>query len=698
MLRRALRGLKHLLGSSSDLDELIKRAHQELELHRFEVATKILTRVLRRDPEKHIALNLQGYALCQLGELSTAREYAEKAISLYPSGKAYHSNLADILEQQGEFADAEEMYRRQLELTPQYPEAYLHLSRFLATRGKDADALNLCKEAIVRCPDSDAARVHAAFYLQNFSLDHEAVLEVLKPVLARPDNINASACILASRSYFSLNNVAGAERLLTAVLAVEPDNIEALIGMGTLRMSGLRAEEADAYFRLAMGIAPSNKLAAQLLASLKLETGFLDEANDLLSAFAHEYPDDITFCRLKADLASRTNKALEAQAHLEHALAIAPEDVEVLEQFGVLKMSMGNVRDGLSLLRKAETLLPSRTKTQYNLSYALLMSGDLKSGFASFEARLKIAYDPETPYHLRAIMQPMQEAMRRIKPWDGKTPLDGRRLVVWPEQGLGDWLMIMRLLPQLRNLGPAKLDVVAHREVIKITAAMSVTDQVIPSREWEAYDRSPDYDLHCSIMSLPYFLGITIESAANTVPYVKAPQAATDKWRQALKAAEPDTSTQLKVGLVWGGSANLVYDRARSVSFDQFASLIQTRDVQWVSLQKGTAQQQLRNTRLPILDFMDDCDDFQDTAALIETLDLVISVDTSVAHLAGALGKPVWLLNRAGSEWRWMQGQEKSYWYPSMQIFNQAPGEEWEAVIERIAESLRHAVQNQGIA
>jgi tetratricopeptide (TPR) repeat protein len=681
---------------------VIEKAQKHLNEGHFPDAIGLLKSVPPDSSDYSTALNLLGVAHTRTNRLVEGKKYIEQAIILNPSGVGFHCNLAEIQLGLGDLAGADLSYRKQIELTPGYGQAYLFLAKFLAENGRPAEALELCMQAVEACPELDVGHVHAAFYLLTQNKDFALTLKTLEPVLTRSPN-NSSARIIAARAHLCLNNFSETERLLTSVLKDEPDNIEALVGLGSLKLSFAKGDEADAYFRLALGIDPNCIQAAQFLASLQLETGRIEQAGDLLAAFGQQYPDDIVFCRLLASHAARSGNMAEALQYLERALSIAPNDIESIEEYGLAKLAVGDVEESLSLIRRAQALDPSRQMTRYNLSFALLMSGDLTQGFKHFEARLKIAYEVDTPYRLRATFQPVHKAMRGIAEWDGTASLAGQRIVVWREQGLGDSLMMIRFLPELKKRNPSRICLLAHKELGRIAEFMNIADEVLSGPEWDQKDRSRDYDLHCSIMSLPHLMGVSLETVGRSVPYLSVSDHNVSFWKDALDAQlaikdAPLENIKIKVGLVWAGSALLADDKARSIALEDFAPLLRVPGIEWVSLQKGPGQKQLAESAWPITDLMDRCEDFMDTAGLVMALDLVIAVDTSVVHLAGALGKPVWMLNRLGSEWRWMRNRNDSAWYPSLRIFNQQTGEAWQPVIERMARALEELHQQREVS
>lgn len=346
-----------------------------------------------------------------------------------------------------------------------------------------------------------------------------------------------------------------------------------------------------------------------------------------------------------------------------------PECWQARMFLGELLMQCLRLSEAIDVLRHAD--LQSHPEAQVVLGEALLMAGQWPEGFAAYEARLKsVGYS-----NLR---QPLACFGQRPF-WQGEA-LRGRRLVVWAEQGLGDSIMLARLLPLLKARGAGDVTLAVPAPLCALLRSSGLADRVMP-----LVPRSPDaFDLHCSIVSLPALLGLTMDAlACLPSPYLTVPLPVQERWAARLAGL-----SGLKVGVVWAGNPKLGKDRLRSIPLAQWAPILQVPHVSFVSLQTGEAAAQRQAQPYPISDWMDECPDMLDTAALMCGLDLVIAVDTAVAHLAGALGKPVFLLNRHESEWRWMLGREDSPWYPTLRQFRQDNPNDWGATLSRVARAL----------
>jgi hypothetical protein len=272
-------------------------------------------------------------------------------------------------------------------------------------------------------------------------------------------------------------------------------------------------------------------------------------------------------------------------------------------------------------------------------------------------------------------------------PWDGR-PLEGRTLLLHAEQGFGDAIQFIRYLPLAAERG-GRIIIECQAQLQRLFQINAGGSQIVASGQ-----PMPDFDSHCPLLSLPWVFGTTLASVPDIVPYLRADAENVGSWRQRLA----EHSQVVKVGLVWSGNPAHKNDRCRSMTLARLAPLAQTRGVRFFSLQKGEAATEARTPPpgMELIDWTEELTDFADTAALIAHLDLVIAVDTAVAHLAGAMGKPVWTLLPFVPDWRWLLEREDSPWYPSMRLFRQPFWGDWDSVIERVADELSNWIKNRG--
>jgi Flp pilus assembly protein TadD len=429
------------------------------------------------------------------------------------------------------------------------------------------------------------------------------------------------------------------------------------------------AAGAEQCYRRAVAAEPASAAAHVALGFVLLRRGQLDEAQQALERAAALAPDDADSHFLLGSIARRRFAADEAIARFRRALQAKPDFAEARLELGVALRSQRKLDEALGCFDAALALQPDNAAARLNKALVLLMQGKFVEGLPLFESRLHAEPTEQVAHWLARLA-----AQPQLSRWRGE-PLAGRRLLVWIEEGAGDCLMVMRYLPLLAAKGARELVVLADPALVRVLQALPGVSRVATNVNQVPLDA---FDMHCPVMSLPCCFGAHAGTIPRAVPYLAVPQPLREYWAQKLAAVR-----RPRVGLVWAGGAKYARDALRSLSLAQFAPLLAVSGPGFVSLQKDAVE-----LNVPICDPMRECADYLDTAAVIANLDLVISVDTSVAHLAGALGKPVWLLNRYESEWRWQLGREDSDWYPTMRIFTQPAVGDWASVVRRVAEEL----------
>jgi len=334
---------------------------------------------------------------------------------------------------------------------------------------------------------------------------------------------------------------------------------------------------------------------------------------------------------------------------------------------GTALQEKGQFDEAIQCYKKAIEIDPDYVDARWNMSLLNLLCGNFKEGWKGYEWRWK----------LEGILV---ERNFSAPAWNGYD-IKGRTILIYAEQGLGDTIQFVRYASLVADLG-ANVIVECQKELVSLVEKIRGIKQVIP------YGNSlPEFDIHCSLLSLPLVFDTTLEDIPANIPYIYAGSPSVQKWRDKID----QTSSHIRIGLVWAGDPAKKKDRDRSCSLRLFSSLAQFNDVIFYSLQKGEASNQAMNPPegMNLIDYTEEFHDFSDTAAFIENLDLVISVDTAVAHLAGSLGKPVWTLLPFVPDWRWMLSREDSPWYPTMRLFRQPRIGDWGSVIDRVVNALR---------
>ncbi len=465
-----------------------------------------------------------------------------------------------------------------------------------------------------------------------------------------------------------------AEEAYRQALAFRPRYAEALCGLGNVFRARGELRGAESCFLQALDARPELAEAACNLGDVLQASGRFDEAETYCRqalALRPDYPDALTNL---AAVCKRLGRLDEAEAHCRQALALDPSHARAYGTLGTIANERGRLDEAEAHYRKALTLTPGERAGPFNLGALRLLRGDYREGLELYESRFETFVVGDL-----AGSTGLFRSLGQVPRWRGES-LAGRRLLVWTEQGLGDSLMVMRFFAQLGERGAGKVIVRCESPLQRVMAAMPGVDRTTTETEPVPFG---EFDLHCPIMSLPLLFDARPDSLPNNVPYLSVPGPLRQHWRNRVSAIGKPT-----VGLAWAGSRSLRDDARRSIPLRRFSSLLGIGGIQLISLQKGDAAEQLRDCGWEVPDWMDECADFLDTAALVVNLDLVIAVDTAVAHLAGALGRPVWLLNRFESEWRWGLGREDSPWYPTMRILRQPVPRDWDSVIAQVRADL----------
>ena len=423
--------------------------------------------------------------------------------------------------------------------------------------------------------------------------------------------------------------------------------------------------DAESWLGLALAFRPDHALAILCLGDVLRRLGRVEDALPLLEKAVGLVPE---YWKAHADLALAlcdADRLLEAASALEKASRLQVQDVAgrdaaVACNLGVVRRFQGRPFDAIKLLAESIRLTPDFAEAHMNLAFALLLAGRFEEGWHEYEWRPKIALSPHRP--LEAHLQ------------TGLT-LEGKTVLVHEEQGLGDLIQFVRYATPLERLG-ARV-VIACNEAAHplIRNARGVSD-VVP-----ADDSLSLFDLNTHLLSLPQIFHL----APVEVPYLRADPERVAEWEQRFT-----NEKRLRVGLVWGGNPGNSYDRRRSIPLARLTPLLRNPQVACYSLQRGPRMQELDQleTDITVVNLEEECDGIMDTAAAMMGLDLIISADTMPAHLAGALGKPVWLLLPFAADWRWMLARQDSAWYSGMRLFRQRRPGEWNGVIEQVAKAL----------
>lgn len=446
------------------------------------------------------------------------------------------------------------------------------------------------------------------------------------------------------------------------------EDIQWLLSVAMKHHQANHLVHASAIYKLVLHEQPDNAIAMQYLGVISYQNEDHEEAVSLIKraiGILPVIPDFHNNLGLVFHAMGELGRAVECY---RQAIDLNANYAEAWSNLGLALEADGRPAEAIPCYERTIAMQPEFAQAHWNLSLVLLVTGDLSRGWREYEWRLKT---PELAGEARRFSQPA---------WNGD-PLGGKTILLHPEQGFGDAIQFIRYLPQLNSLG-GKIIVEVQPALKRLFAQISGIERVIVKGE-----TLPHFDVHCPLLSLPFHFGTTLDNLPAQTPYLCADPHSAELWRQRI----PDThGARMKVGLVWAGSPKHKNDRNRSIELDQFNVLGDIPDLAFFSLQKvsGANQAGQPTVNFHVHDLMAYAEDFADTAALIDQLDLVLCVDTSVAHLAGAMGKPTWVLLPFAPDWRWLQERSDSPWYPSMRLFRQRKIGDWNEILLRVREAL----------
>jgi Flp pilus assembly protein TadD len=462
-----------------------------------------------------------------------------------------------------------------------------------------------------------------------------------------------------------------AEALYRKLLVIQPNHAGALRQLGVLATQLGQLDDAVKHLNRACALSPSVADCHMTLGNVLREKNDFKAAIDAYRQALRLNPR----CYMSHDglgaALRETGRLDEAVACHSRSLAINPGFPFAHYNLGVTLVDKGLPREAAASYRRAIAIHPSSSGFHWNLALALLALGEFKQGWPEYEWR----------WRRKNFRSPWPRFSRPR--WNGED-LAGKTLLVHTEQGNGDAIQFVRYAPLLAARG-ARVVVLCQPALERLMKNVDGVAQVVASPE-----ALPAFEAHCPMLSLPFHFDTGLESIPADVPYMEADRSLVDKWQAKAGAV----TGRLRVGLVWAGSPAHENDRRRSLTLEQLAPLAGA-GATFYSLQKGAAAS--RSAAPPdgmeLIDLTDDLRDFADTAALISCLDLVITVDTAVGHLAGAIGKPAWVLLASPSDWRWLLNREDTPWYPTLRLFRQSTPGAWTPVIERVAAALSEHVQ-----
>ena len=563
----------------------------------------------------------------QRGALQQSEAACRKILKAHPKHPEAIHLLGVIRSQSGDQQTAGRLISKAIQLSPHNP-AFLHSrGKVYSTTGNLEEAIRFFRRALEVAPGFALAANELGIVLQRQGHLDEAIESYKRALTIDPKSAEAHTNLGVALQ--ETGHLDGAEASHRTALAIRPRYVDAQVNLGAvLEKQGRHQDAENAY-----------------MTALEWDPGRADAAFNFGNV-----------------LASQGSTAAAIDAY-QKALAIDPAYTDALNNLGTALKDMGRPEQALSAYQRVFAIDPVNPKAHWNNSLALLLLGNFQRGWEGYEWRWKTE---DFSTSLREFRKPQ---------WKGES-LEGKAILLHAEQGLGDTIQFIRYAPLVKRRG-GKVIVECQAPLQRLLSSIPEIDHLIVRGEaW------PEFDFQLPLMSLPRVFETDLQSIPNEVPYLGAPE---------ISAPELGPGNGLRVGLVWSGSRQHKNDRNRSIPLGMFERLMSLEGVRFFSIQVDLrAEDAPTLSRFDrIVDLRECLTDFSITAAVIKKLDLVISVDTAVVHLAGALSRPVWTLLPFAPDWRWLLGRSDSPWYPTMRLFRQPSPGDWASVFAEVQAALQ---------
>lgn len=640
----------------------------------------------------------------QKGQYQAAYGIYEQGLAKYPQCAQIHSGMAVVLTNTGHPQQAQKCYQTALSLQKDQPKVWNNLVILQLQLNDIQEAIKTCYQGLQHLPQSSDLHHSLAFclhqadqleqaevhYMQACQLDrnnaeaanhfgvmlsqqerHQEAMAYFQNAL-KSNPGHAEAANNYGLSCRALGQLDMAESQFIQALTIKPDFVEAHYNLaGVLHEKG-EDEQAVAHCRQALNLNPNYGSAYNQLGIILQDQGKIDEAREAYEQALKLDCENAEFNSNMAILLKEEGEVERAEVYYLKALSLEPDFTHAHYNLGNLYLSIGRIADANRCYDKTIEFDPDYSSAHWNRAIASLLAGDMEKGWEDFNWRYK--------HFEREKLFPHNYHQPR---WQGQSFV-GQRLLVYCEQGHGDAIQFIRYLPIVKQLGGTVLLETWETLQTLFSSVKGVDELYVIDKNRPCPEQ---FDFAVSIMDLPYIFKTTLSTIPNQVPYLETDMEAVQQHRKSFE------SGRLKVGLVWAGNPQHGNDKNRSVTLEGFADILSIPGISFYSLQKGQAQKQLDQVVMNRpTDMGTGLNNFRDTANVIAALDMVISVDTAVAHLAGAMGKEVWTLLPFAPDWRWMIERCDSPWYPSMRLYRQPKIGDWNSVFEKLTHDLRNKI------
>lgn len=686
-----------------------QKLQQAVEFHQkgeSDQARKIYEEVLSQDASNVDAIHLIGVLEMQAGNLEPALAKLEQASRLNPNAVNILTNLGSAQRRLGKINEALGTYQRALSINPNHAECYHNMGIALRAAKKNKEAANFFRKAIELKPGyAEAIRNLTQLEMKTGNWD-KAVESSEKAAQDNPEDITAHLRLAECR--MRMKQFAEAISSFEAVLKINPDHLTALNGKGLAHKGLAQLNEAEETLRKALEVDPKSFPAVCNIGTVYQGLKQYDKAIEKYREALEINPNSAEAHNNLGGALKEKGNAEEAKRHCRKALELKPELASAHCNLAAVLQLEGNFDEAIELYKQAmkqqadlpEALLglgsayaqmgsleeakkcysrllfhkPDNTEARLYRGIIGLLAGDFDHAYSDYEARWGL---PEN-----------KKRIFKIPRWDGGD-LKGQSILLHAEQGLGDTLQFVRYAELVKKKG-GKVIVECQKPLIPLLARLDSIDQLIPQGA-----KLPVCSVHMPMLSLPGIFQTSYHDIPNQVPYLTADPDLVEKWKEPVA-----NLAGKKIGIAWQGNPDFKQDKLRSIPLSEFTSIIECPGTSVLSLQKGFGSEQIESLecKAKLHQFENiDADEgaFMDTAAILGHLDLFITSDSAIAHLAGALGINTWLILPFAPDWRWLLNRNTTNWYPSVRLYRQTQFRNWPEIFTQIASDLKEFVASE---
>ena len=634
-------------------------------------AERIYAQILASEPAQFDALHLRGLIYHQRGDHAGALSQIDAALRTAPDNILGLNNRGLVLNALGRFDEALASFARALALRPHFAEALLNRGNTLKDMQRFEAALASFDRALAvrpNYPEAHYNRGNALFALGRLS---EALASYDLALDLRPDfpEVHCSRGIVLH----ALKRLDEALAAHNRALLLRADYADAHNNRGIVLHALKRFDEALANYDRALDLHPHHGDAFLNRSATLYELRRFDESLESCDRALVLCPDDAELHYNRGNALKGLQRFEEAVVSYDRAIELRPNYSQAFTNCGVALHQVKRFNEELSRYDRVQALLPESPDANCNEGLCRLLTGDFERGWQKHEWRWQTE---QMESDRRNFARPL---------WLGSPDIAGKTILLHAEQGFGDTIQFCRYVPFVAARA-ARVILEVQEPLRELIGTLAAPVEVVSRGQ-----ALPAFDMHCPLLSLPLAFSTRLETIPFVVPYLRASSQAVMDWEMRLSSGRP------RIGLAWSGRPIHTNDRNRSVPLDSMLPLLDGVEATFVCLQRDVrpADMELLQGRSDILNFGNELKNFADTAALIANLDLIISVDTSVAHLAGALAKPVWVLLPYIPDWRWLLDRDDTPWYPTARLFRQDETRRWAGVMTRVHACLREFSRRQ---